>query len=181
VHDEDDIRTDLPLIPREKRQDSNSSEATATTVSSRVSWSSSSSSRCRTGSNIYNSNTRPLPPSSEGGALFVRKIKENNFLMDDVSVPTATTVSSRVSLSSSSSSYCRTGSNIYNSNTRSLPPSSKGGVFFVIKNKENNFLTDDVSVATAASFVDTLDGFTAYCDLLEENTQSMLWIHERNN
>jgi len=111
----------------------------------------------------------------------VRKIKENNFLMDDVSVPTATTVSSRVSLSSSSSSYCRTGSNIYNSNTRSLPPSSKGGVFFVIKNKENNFLTDDVSVATATSFVDTLDGFTAYCDLLEENTQSMLWIHERNN
>mmetsp|Transcript_29254 Transcript_29254/g.32374 ORF Transcript_29254/g.32374 Transcript_29254/m.32374 type:complete len:185 (-) Transcript_29254:199-753(-) len=81
LQDKDAIGTDLPIVPFEKRRCSMNSVTTATTISSEVSWISSSSSYCQTGSNIYNS-------ISEAGVSFGIKNEEDDFCTDDASVAT---------------------------------------------------------------------------------------------
>jgi len=134
-HD-DDIGTDLPS--KNSRIDSMCSVTTATTVSSGLSYMSSSSSHCKTGSNIYNSST------SES---FVMKSKEF-CTADDASITTATTCADTFIDDFDTQSYQSN-----NHSLRRLLSTMSTDSLLILENEEDQ----------------SSDEFTVYCDKVEEN------------
>jgi len=138
-NDEDDIGTDLPIIPRKNSgSDSTCSVTTATTVLSGLSYVSSSSSHCKTGSNIYNSST------SES---FVMKSKEF-CTADDASITTATTCADTFIDDFDTQSYQSN-----NHSLRRLLSTMSTDSLLILENEEDQ----------------SSDEFTVYCDKVEED------------
>jgi len=176
MQDEDDTGTDLPIIPREKRRGSMGSIATAATVSSGASFiSSSSSSHCQTGSNVYNSIPElfAMKKSNRGGNYYCTA--------DDTS--TATTATSSFASTSTFSKSCYDGkeednyddfdvqssADHHSHSFRRLLSSMSIDSLLILENEEE----------------ESSDEFTIYCGRLEKNILSAkkkeTFLHQAEN